>query len=324
MKKICIFPALLLFVLTVQAQTVIKGDANNDKVVSLLDVIETSNAILGKPSANYNATNADVNGDGHVNAADIVGILNMIIADKPAALTKADLIGTWEVKAQEESGENSFSYSFTEDNLTVEQQGDVQFTAPYTFEDGILTYTVPATEWSEAYTETRNVSMLYDKSVLVLKYQETIEMMDENMEPVETTVDQAEVYINKVKQPDTSGAKLDGKWFCYHRGDEAEVRSGLWIDGDKAEFVIGAWATRMVGTYTYSNGILTLKPDAYYSGRSEDGSGFGYGNIDPETLECSQWYQIENPGFPETFVFILNGNEAYSWYANLPCLYHKQ
>ena len=322
MKKICILPALLLFVLTVQAQTVMKGDANNDKVVSLLDVIETSNAILGKPSANYNATNADFNGDGHVNAADIVGILNMIIADKPAALTKADLIGTWEVKAQEESGENSFSYSFTEDNLTVEQQGDVLFTAPYTFEDGILTYTVPATEWSEAYTETRNVSMLYDKSVLVLKYQETIEMMDENMEPVETTVDQAEVYINKVKQPDTSGAKLDGKWFCYHRGDEAEVRSGLWIDGDKAEFVIGAWATRMVGTYTYSNGILTLKPTAYYSGRGE--GGWGYGRIDPATLECSQWDPIENPDYPETFVFILNGNEAYSWYANLPCVYYKQ
>ena len=147
-------------------------------------------------------------------------------------------------------------------------------------------------------------------------------MMDENMEPVETTVDQAEVYINKVKQPDTSGAKLDGKWFCYHRGDEAEVRSGLWIDGDKAEFVIGAWATRMVGTYTYSNGILTLKPTAYYSGRGE--GGWGYGRIDPATLECSQWDQIENPDYPETFVFILNGNEAYSWYANLPCVYYKQ
>lgn len=334
MKKISILTTLLLFVLTVQAQTVIKGDANNDKVVSLLDVIETSNAILGKPSANYNATNADFNGDGHVNAADIVGILNMIIADKPAALTKADLIGTWEVKAQEESGENSFSYSFTEDNLTVEQQGDVLFTAPYTFEDGILTYTVPATEWSEAYTETRNVSMLYDKSVLVLKYQETIEMMDENMEPVETTVDQAEVYINKVKQPDTSGAKLDGKWFCYHRGDEAEVRSGLWIDGDKAEFVIGAWATRMVGPYTYENGVLTLHPTEYYFGRDPDD--WGYGRIDPATLECSSWDRVStNPGlieeltggggaYPETFVFFVNGDEAYGWYANLPCLYHKQ
>jgi hypothetical protein len=314
MKKICILPVLLLFVLTVQAQTVIKGDVNNDKQVGQLDVKETSNAILGKPSANYNATNADVNGDKKVNAADIVSILNIIIANKQTVLTKADLIGTWEVKGEEE-----ISMTITEDHLTMSQEGNVQYVAPYTFENGTLSYTVPATEWSEAYTETRNVSMLYDKSVLVLRF---IPFETETDETDEVPIT-PEVYINKVKQPDTSGANLDGKWFCHH-GGHSEVRTGLWINGDKAEFIIGAWSMRMVGTYTYSHGILTLKPDAYYSGRSEDGSGFGYGNIDPETLECPQWYPIENPGFPETFVFILNGNEAYSWYANLPCLYYKQ
>ena len=306
MKKICILPVLLLFVLTVQAQTVIKGDVNNDKVVSLLDVIETSNAILGKPSANYNATNADVNGDKKVNAADIVSILNIIIANKQTAPTKADLIGSWEVKALDESSE-TFSITITDSKFSKTQGGEVQYEVPYTYENGTLTYTVPATEWSEAYTETRSVSLLCDKSALVMKYKPEEWETDEGLE-------EAEVYINKVKQPDTSGANLDGKWFCHH-GGHSEVRTGLWINGNTAEFIIGAWSTRMVGTYTYSHGILTLKPDAYYSGRSEDGSGFGYGNIDPETLECSQWYQIENPGFPETFVFILNGNEAYSWYA---------
>lgn len=124
------------------------------------------------------------------------------------------------------------------------------------------------------------------------------------------------------KKPDTSKTKLDGKWFCYHNGNKSTVRQGLWIDGDKAEFIIGAWSTRMVGTYTYSNGILTLKPTAYYSGRG--GDEWGYGRIDPATLECPEWEQIDNPGYPETFAFILNGNEAYSWYANTPCLYHKQ
>ena len=63
MKKISILTTLMLFVLTVQAQEVIKGDANNDKAINLLDVLETSNAILGNPSENYNAKNADVNGD---------------------------------------------------------------------------------------------------------------------------------------------------------------------------------------------------------------------------------------------------------------------
>ena len=236
-------------------------------------------------------------------------------ADKPAALTKADLVGTWVVEAQEESGEEAFSYTFTADKLTAVEQGAELFTVPYTFEDGILSYTVPATEWSEACTETRSVSLLYDKSVLVMKYKPEEWETDEGLE-------EAEVYINKEKQPDISGANLDGKWFCYHRGSKSEVRSGLWIEGDKAEFIIGAWATRMVGTYTYEKGILTLHPTDYYSGRSE--YDWGYGRIDPATLECSQWDKIENPGFPETFVFILNGEEAYSWYANLPCLYYKQ
>jgi len=245
-------------------------------------------------------------------------------AKKPAGPTKADLIGTWEVRAQEENGEESFSITFTEDQLTVAEYGQVQYVAPYTFEDGVLTYTVPATEWDDPYTETKNVSLLCDKSVIVLKSQ-----------PYEgSDIEEAEVWIKKDKSPDTSDAKLDGKWFCYHRGSKDEVRCGLWINGDKAEFVIGAWATRMVGPYTYENGVLTLHPTEYYFGRDRDD--WGYGRIDPATLECSNWEKVsKNPGlieeltggggaYPETFMFILNGDEAYSWYANMPCLYYKQ
>jgi hypothetical protein len=245
-------------------------------------------------------------------------------AKKPAGPTKADLIGTWEVRAQEENGEESFSITFTEDQLTVAEYGQVQYVAPYTFEDGVLTYTVPATEWDDPYTETKNVSLLCDKSVIVLKSQ-----------PYEgSDIEEAEVWIKKDKSPDTSDAKLDGKWFCYHRGSKDEVRCGLFINGDKAEFIIGAWATRMVGPYTYENGVLTLHPTEYYFGRDRDD--WGYGRIDPATLECSNWEKVsKNPGlieeltggggaYPETFMFILNGDEAYSWYANMPCLYYKQ
>ena len=311
MKKICILPVLLLFVLTVQAQTVIKGDANNDKVVSLLDVIETSNAILGKPSANYNATNADVNGDKKVNAADIVSILNIIIANKQTAPAKADLIGSWEIP-----DEQDVTITFTEDLLTQTHRGTVMYEVPYTFENGILTYTTPPPfEDMEPYTYIYNASLLYDKSVLAMKF--TYDHTYNNRQ-----VESVHLYMNKVKKPDTSGANLNGKWFCYRNGNTSEVQQGLWIDGDKAEFIIGAWSTRMVGTYTYSNGILTLKPTEYYSGRSEGEA--GYGRINPATLECSQWDPIENPGFPETFAFIIDGNEAYSWFANMPCLYYKQ
>lgn len=233
-------------------------------------------------------------------------------ADKPAGPTKADLIGTWEVRGHEEGGEESFFTTITNDMLTVVEFGEVQYSVPYTFEDGILTYTVPATEWSEAYTETKTVILLYDKSVLVLKSKP---WEDSDME-------QAEAFINREKDPNTSGANLDGKWFCYHNGSKDEVRCGLWINGDKAEFVIGAWAIRMVGPYTYKHGILYLHPSEYYSGRGPEQ--WGYGDIDPATLECPNWSKIDNPNYPETFMFILDGDVAYSWYANLPCLYFKQ
>lgn len=239
-------------------------------------------------------------------------------AEKPAGPTKADLVGTWEAKALE-AGEESFFVTFTESQLTIPG-----YVGPYTFEDGVLTYTVPATEWDDAYTVSQNVCLLYDNSVLVLK------------SPIyeDSDIEEAEVYVKQGKSPNTSDAKLDGKWFCYHRGSKDEVRCGLWINGNKAEFVIGAWATRMVGPYTYENGILYLHPTEYYFGR--DPGDWGYGRIDPATLECSRWDKVsQNPGlideltgggraFPETFIFFINGDEAYSWYANLPCLYYKQ
>ena len=93
MKKISILTTLMLFVLTVQAQEVIKGDADNDTFINRFDVLETSDAILGKPSKNFNPINADVNEDNHVNAADLVGILKIIMANshyKRFVLTKKD------------------------------------------------------------------------------------------------------------------------------------------------------------------------------------------------------------------------------------------
>ncbi len=243
-------------------------------------------------------------------------------AEKPAGLTKADLVGTWEAKALAE-GEESFYITFTEDEVTIGDLGG-EFIVPYTFEDGVLTYTVPSMWGDDPYTETKQVTLLYDKSVLVLKSQ-----------PYEDSdIEEAEVYIKKGSNPDTSDANLDGKWFCYHRGSKDEVRCGLLINGDKAEFIIGAWATRMVGPYTYENGVLSLHPTEYYFGRDRDD--WGYGRIDPATLECSNWEKVsKNPGlideltggggaYPETFMFILNGDEAYGWYANMPCLYYKQ
>lgn len=79
MRKILLSFVLVLTAASVGAQTVRRGDANNDKKVDSQDVTEVSSAILGKPSANYNQKNADVNRDNKVNAADVVVITNMVL-----------------------------------------------------------------------------------------------------------------------------------------------------------------------------------------------------------------------------------------------------
>ena len=79
MKRLIFFLSLVLTAATANAQTVRKGDANNNKTVDSKDVTEVSNAIMGKPSANYNAKNADANRDDKVNAADVVVITDMVL-----------------------------------------------------------------------------------------------------------------------------------------------------------------------------------------------------------------------------------------------------
>ena len=56
------------------------GDVNGDGEVDALDVEEIVNALMGKPSENYNPEFADVNNDQKVNAADIVTLVNIIKA----------------------------------------------------------------------------------------------------------------------------------------------------------------------------------------------------------------------------------------------------
>ena len=81
MKRLIFFLSLVLTAATASAQSIRKGDANNDKTVDSKDVTEVSNAIMGEPSVNYNKDNADANKDGKVNAADIVAIINMLEND---------------------------------------------------------------------------------------------------------------------------------------------------------------------------------------------------------------------------------------------------
>lgn len=56
------------------------GDANGDGTVNAADIVEVVNYIMGSPSSTFVLVAADVNGDGSVNAADIVLIVNLIMS----------------------------------------------------------------------------------------------------------------------------------------------------------------------------------------------------------------------------------------------------
>ncbi len=55
------------------------GDANGDGVVDVADVVAIVNKILEKPAENFNEKAADVNGDGVIDVSDVVGVVNLIL-----------------------------------------------------------------------------------------------------------------------------------------------------------------------------------------------------------------------------------------------------
>ena len=55
------------------------GDANGDGKVSVLDVVQTTNYILGKAGTSFRIEAADLNGDGKITTIDIVKIINILL-----------------------------------------------------------------------------------------------------------------------------------------------------------------------------------------------------------------------------------------------------
>ena len=56
----------------------VKGDANGDGVVNAADVVAIVNYLLNKAESGFNEKAADVNGDGLINVADLVQLANIV------------------------------------------------------------------------------------------------------------------------------------------------------------------------------------------------------------------------------------------------------
>lgn len=61
---------------------IITGDSNGDGAVDAADVVSIVNYILGKPSSSFNEKNADANGDGQILVDDAVGTVNIIMNEQ--------------------------------------------------------------------------------------------------------------------------------------------------------------------------------------------------------------------------------------------------
>lgn len=64
--------------------TVLKGDANCDGIVNVLDVIALVNYILGNNPQPFCFENADIDGNGSINVLDVTATINIIISGKAA------------------------------------------------------------------------------------------------------------------------------------------------------------------------------------------------------------------------------------------------
>ena len=74
---------LLLFALILAAAYSWADDSGTcgDGTVDVADVVAIVNKILEKPGENFNEMTADVNGDGVIDVSDVVGVVNIILKD---------------------------------------------------------------------------------------------------------------------------------------------------------------------------------------------------------------------------------------------------
>lgn len=87
--------------MNVSAKTVaLVGDANGDGVVDIADGVSIVNYITGKPCSPFHADRADVDGDGVIDIADAVGIINIVIGK---AEVRELAIDTLRIEYQEKS-----------------------------------------------------------------------------------------------------------------------------------------------------------------------------------------------------------------------------
>ena len=229
------------------------------------------------------------------------------------SVTVNDLVGTWTIN----STDNSYVAIFTQDQVTLKENGEVEFQGPYSVKDGVVSVNYNGQEFKSV------PGLLYGKSVLVMK------------QVIKNDQDENEmlgmILFKEGKTVTATSNDIQGFWCWYEESGEEGliIRTALKINGDNFELIITPWGERYVGTYVYSNGIIKLNVTAAYTSR-EEGTGYGtlWGRMNPQTLECDDWRVLNQDHWHVDAVshtpFIANGDEAYGFIANLPAILEKK
>ena len=74
---------------TIETMTLLKGDANGDNEIDVIDVVCIINYIMGNPSENFNLLAADINDDGEGDIFDVMKAINLALTNKNAVRSMA-------------------------------------------------------------------------------------------------------------------------------------------------------------------------------------------------------------------------------------------
>ena len=120
MNKKKLLLACLLFLPLLPVSGAKLGDANGDGTINAADIVEVVNKIMDNPSASFILEGADVNRDGIINAADIVGIVSIIMSPPQESSVLRNLL-VWSKDGSHESYalSNHPKVTFTETDIVV-------------------------------------------------------------------------------------------------------------------------------------------------------------------------------------------------------------
>ena len=115
----------------------IQGDANGDGEVNVADIVEIVNYILGKPSTKFVKAAADVSKDGDVNVTDIVMVVNIIMSSQSSVRNRSEKVESSmgnDLLTLTEVSNGSLSLSLENRGEYVASQFDVRLSEGQTLE----------------------------------------------------------------------------------------------------------------------------------------------------------------------------------------------